>query len=146
MQNESEMKYDAFLCFRFVFLIFKKQKSWSGISPDLSLRSDIHLRSQIHSTISFGSHWKDYIGKLKIEVTIFLCSPLDFRWIREVFMSSTIGFKRMGRKLDFEKDDKFTFHLLERDSQVGNVTSHNVIHAIEKSKRVVFILSTCVII
>ena len=37
----------------------------------------------------------------------------DFRWIREVFMSSTIGFRRMGRKLDMEKDDKFTLHLLE---------------------------------
>ena len=65
----------------------------------------------------------------------------DFRWIREVFMSSTIGFKRMGRKLDMEKDDKFTLHLLERDSQVGNVTGHNVVDAIDHSKRVIIILS-----
>ena len=56
-------------------------------------------------------------------------------------MSSTIGFKRMGRKLDMEKNDGFTFHLLDRDSQVGNVTSHNVVHAIEHSKRVIIILS-----
>ena len=65
----------------------------------------------------------------------------DFRWVREVFMSSTIGFRRMGRKLDMEKDNGFTLHLLERDSQVGNVTSHNVVEAIDHSKRVVIILS-----
>ena len=56
-------------------------------------------------------------------------------------MSSTIGFKRMGRKFDMEKDDGFTFHLLERDSQAGKITSHNVIDAIDHSKRVVIILS-----
>ena len=65
----------------------------------------------------------------------------DFRWIREVFMSSTIGFRRMGRKLDMEKDDGFTLHLLERDSHVGGVTSHNVVGAIDHSKRVIIILS-----
>ena len=56
-------------------------------------------------------------------------------------MSSKIGFKRMGRKLDMEKDDGFTLHLLERDSQVGNVTSHKLVDAIDHSKRVVIILS-----
>ena len=65
----------------------------------------------------------------------------DFRWIREVFMSSTIGFKQMGRKLDMEKDDGFTLHLLERDSRVASVTSHNVVDAIDHSKRVIIILS-----
>ena len=58
----------------------------------------------------------------------------DFRWVREVFMSNTIGLRRMGRKLDLEKDERFTFHLLERDSQVGNVTAHNVVDAIDHSK------------
>ena len=48
----------------------------------------------------------------------------------------------MGRKLDMEKDDGFTLHLLERDSQVGNVMSHNVVDAIDQSKRVIIILST----
>ena len=56
-------------------------------------------------------------------------------------MTSTIGFRKMGRKLDLEKDDRFTFHLLERDSQVGNVTAQNVVDAIEYSKRVIIILS-----
>ena len=56
-------------------------------------------------------------------------------------MSSTIGFQRMGRKLDMEKDDRFTLHLLDRDSQVGNITSHNVVDAIDHSKRVIIILS-----
>ena len=56
-------------------------------------------------------------------------------------MSSTIGFKRMGRKLDMEKDDGFTLHLLPRDSRVGGVTSHNVTDAIDHSKRVIIILS-----
>ena len=59
-------------------------------------------------------------------------------------MSSTIGFQKMGRKLDMEKDDGFTLHLLERDSQVGNVTSHNVIDAIDHSKRVILVISTYV--
>ena len=66
----------------------------------------------------------------------------DFRWVREVFMTSTIGFRKMGRKLDLEKNDRLTLHLLERDSQVGNVTSHNVVDAIDHSKRVIIILST----
>ena len=66
----------------------------------------------------------------------------DFRWIREVFMSSTIGFKRMGRKLDMEKDDRFTLHLLQRDSLGANTMSHNVVDAIDHSKRVIIILST----
>ena len=49
----------------------------------------------------------------------------------------------MGRKLDMEKEDGFTLHLLERDdSQVGAVTSHNIINAIHHSKRVILILST----
>ena len=56
-------------------------------------------------------------------------------------MSSTTGFQKMGRKLDMEKDDGFTLHLLKRDSQVGNVTSHNVINAIDHSKRVIIVLS-----
>ena len=56
-------------------------------------------------------------------------------------MSSTIGFRRMGRKLDMEKDDSLTLHLLERDSQAGNVRSHNVVEAIDRSKRVIIILS-----
>ena len=65
----------------------------------------------------------------------------DFRWIREVFMTSTIGLRRMGRKLDLEKDEMLTLHLLPRDSQVGNVTAQNVVDAIEYSKRVIIILS-----
>ena len=65
----------------------------------------------------------------------------DFRWIREVFMSSTIGLRRIGRKLDMEKKDGFTLHLLQRDSMPGNITSHNIIDAIDHSKRVVIILS-----
>ena len=47
----------------------------------------------------------------------------------------------MGRKLDLEKDERFTFHLLQRDSQVGNVTAQNVVDAIKYSKRVVINLS-----
>ena len=47
----------------------------------------------------------------------------------------------MGRKLDMEKDDGLTLHLLERDSQVGAVTSRNIINAIDHSKRVILVLS-----
>ena len=92
--------------------------------------NDFHLKSLNH----------DKIHKLTHSFHLFR-SKDDFRWIREVFMSSTIGFKRMGRKLDMEKDDGFTLHLLERDSQGANVTSHNVVHAIDHSKRVIIILS-----
>ena len=56
-------------------------------------------------------------------------------------MTSTIGLPHMGRKLDLEKGERFTFHLLERDSQVGNVTAQKVIDAIYHSKRVIIILS-----
>ena len=56
-------------------------------------------------------------------------------------MSSTIGFRRMGRKLDMEKDDGLTLYLLQRDSISGIVTSHNVVDAIDHSKRVIIILS-----
>ena len=59
-------------------------------------------------------------------------------------MTSTIGFRRMGRKLDLEKDEGFKFHLLERDSQLGNVTAYNVVDAIDNSMRVIIVLSTCV--
>ena len=65
----------------------------------------------------------------------------DFRWVREVFMTGTMGLRRMGRKLDFEREERFTFHLLQRDSQVGNVEGHNVVEAIDHSKRVIVILS-----
>ena len=56
-------------------------------------------------------------------------------------MTSTMGKPKMGRKLDLEKDEQFTFHLLDRDSQVGNVTAQNVVDAIDFSKRVIIILS-----
>ena len=56
-------------------------------------------------------------------------------------MSSTIGFRRMGRKLDMEKEDGFTLHLLLRDPLVGGTMSQDVVHAIDHSKRVIIILS-----
>ena len=68
-------------------------------------------------------------------------SKTDFRWIREVFISNTMGLRKMGRKLDLEREERFTFHLLDRDSQVGKVEAHNVVDAIEFSKRVIIILS-----
>ena len=44
------------------------------------------------------------IGEMSRTHSFYLiCSTDDFRWIREVFMSSTIGYRRMGRKLDMEK-------------------------------------------
>ena len=92
----------------------------------------------IYSVLSIEPVFK----RISIHSFHLIRSTDDFRWIREVFMSSTIGFRRMGRKLDMEKDDGFMLHLLERDSQAGNVTSHNVVDAIDHSKRVVIILST----
>ena len=59
-----------------------------------------------------------------------------------MFMTGTMGLRRMGRKLDLERDERFTFHLLDRDSQVGNVKARNVVDAIDHSKRVIIILST----
>ena len=56
-------------------------------------------------------------------------------------MTGTMGLRRMGRKLDLERDERFTFHLLQRDSQVGNVEAHNVVDAIDHSKRVIIMLS-----
>ena len=59
-------------------------------------------------------------------------------------MSSTMGFQRMGRKLDLEKKERFTFHLLLRDETPGGVQSRNIVDAIDHSKRVVIILSAYV--
>ena len=56
-------------------------------------------------------------------------------------MTGTMGCQRMGRKLDLERDERFTFHLLQRDSKVGNVEADNVVDAIDHSKRVIIILS-----
>ena len=47
----------------------------------------------------------------------------------------------MAAKSDMEREERLTFHILQRDSQVGNVTAHNVVDAIEYSKRVIIILS-----
>ena len=57
-------------------------------------------------------------------------------------MASTIGFRRMGRKLDLEKDDRFTLHLLQRDSPPGVLKSSTITDPINHSKRVIIILST----
>ena len=56
-------------------------------------------------------------------------------------MTGTMGQKRMGRKLDLERDERFTFHLLDRDSHPSNTMAHNVVDAIDHSKRVIIILS-----
>ena len=57
-------------------------------------------------------------------------------WVKDVFMSGV-----MGPKSDMEREERLTFHILQRDSQVGNVEARNVIDAIDHSKRVVIILS-----
>ena len=77
----------------------------------------------------------------KISFFLFLITD-GFRWVPEVFMSNSLKLRRMGRKLDLERDERFTFHLLQADSQVGNIEAHNVVDAIDHSKRVIFILST----
>ena len=69
------------------------------------------------------------------------CSKNDFKWVREVFITGTMGSGRLGRKLDLERDDRLTFHLLDRDSNPSNTMAHNVVDAIDHSKRVIIILS-----
>ena len=65
----------------------------------------------------------------------------DFRWVREVFITGTMGLGRLGRKLDLEREERLTFHLLQRDSIASNTMAHNVVDAIDHSKRVIIILS-----
>ena len=60
----------------------------------------------------------------------------DINWVKDVFMSGV-----MGPKSDMEREERLTFHILQRDSQVGNVEAINVIDAINYSKRVIIILS-----
>ena len=85
--------------------------------------------------------WAFHVVYCLICVFLLLPSTDDFKWIREVFITGTMGSGRPGRKLDLERDERLTFHLLQRDSQVGNVEAKNVVDAIDHSKRVVIILS-----
>ena len=48
---------------------------------------------------------------------------------------------KMGAKSDMEREERLTFHILQRDSQVGNVEARNVVDAIDHSKKVIIILS-----
>ena len=92
--------------------------------------------------VNSREYWSNMYNFLMMLYFVYrFYSKNDFRWIREVFMSSTIGFQRMGRKLDLEKKERFTFHLLLRDERPGGVQSRNIVDAIDHSKRVVIILS-----
>ena len=68
-------------------------------------------------------------------------SHLDFHWVREVFMSSTVGKKKMGWKFDMEKEDGFKLMLHERDFIAGTTIRRNIAMGIEQSRRMIVILS-----
>ena len=83
-----------------------------------------------------------FVAKIiKYIAFILTYSKDDFRWVREVFISNTLRLRRMGRKLDLERNERFTFHLLDRDSNPANTMAYNVVDAIDHSKRVIIILS-----
>ena len=56
-------------------------------------------------------------------------------------MASTVGRKKMGWKLDMEKEDGFKLMLHERDFVAGTTIRRNIINAIEQSRRMIVILS-----
>ena len=65
----------------------------------------------------------------------------DFRWIRDVFMTSTKGQSKMGWRFDMEKEEGFRLMMHERDFKAGTTIRSNIIHAIEHSRRMIVILS-----
>ena len=63
-------------------------------------------------------------------------SHKDFQWVKRVFMGN-----KMQKKFNIEKDYGFRLIIHNRDWPAGVSKTNNIINAINKSRRVIFILS-----
>ena len=62
-------------------------------------------------------------------------SHKDFPWIREVF------WKNDGRRFDIENEHGFRLMIHDRDFIAGRTIRANIIDGIEKSRRIIFVMS-----
>ena len=118
--------------------IQKKKNGNVALRNQKYSRKKNELQMQLLFEVKCGKHF----GLILLCIFLLLSSTDDFRWVREVFITGTMGSGRLGRKLDLEREERFTFHLLDRDSNPSNTMAHNVVDAIDHSKRVIIILST----
>ena len=65
-------------------------------------------------------------------------SHKDTRWVSDVFMRHK---KRRSRRFDLEKEHGFRLVIHERDWIAGRTIRANITDSIEKSRRVIFIIS-----
>ena len=66
------------------------------------------------------------------------CSHKDTRWVSDVFMRHK---KPRSRRFDLEKEHGFRLVIHRRDWIAGRTIRANIMDSIEKSRRVIFIIS-----
>ena len=65
-------------------------------------------------------------------------SHKDAKWVSDVFMKNK---KKKSRKFDIEKEYGFRFVIHERDWIAGRIIRANIADSMEKSRRIIFLLS-----
>ena len=75
-----------------------------------------------------------------ISGTFFFFSNKDIKWVKEIFWKSD------GVQFDMEKEYGFRFMIHDRDWIAGRTIRANITDSLEKSTRVIFILSRYLII
>ena len=75
-----------------------------------------------------------------ISGTFFFFSHKDIKWVKEIFWKSD------GVQFDMEKEYGFRFMIHDRDWIAGRTIRANITDSLEKSRRVIFILSRYLII
>ena len=79
-----------------------------------------------------------HAGNCMILQKLLIFSHHDFPWIRQVLWKK----KRKGdRSLDIERDYGFRLMIHDRDWIAGRTIRANIMDGIEKSRRVIFIMS-----
>ena len=112
-EDLTNMEYDAFFCFRSVL--------------------SIKLR--------WFQNMKDYYEFLILQeflTSSFLCSHKDAKWVSDVFMKNK---KKRSRRFNLEKEYGFRLMIHERDWIAGRTIRANIVDSLEKSRRVIFIVS-----
>ena len=69
---------------------------------------------------------------------VFVCSHKDAKWVSDVFMKNK---KKKSRRFDIEKEYGFRFVIHERDWIAGRTIRANIADSMEKSRRIIFLLS-----
>ena len=77
-----------------------------------------------------------FVAKYLIK-TLFL-SHKDTKWVSDVFMKNK---RRRSRRFDMEKDFGFRLSIHRRNWIAGRTIRANIVDSIEKSRKVIFLLS-----